>query len=68
MDYKAAWNREARAGAREAILTGSTDESFERLGEAAAGIIRRYLRGGDVVLDIGCGVGRVERYLAPHVS
>ena len=68
MDYKVAWNRAALAGAREAILTGSTDESFERLGEAAAGIIQRYLRGGDVVLDIGCGVGRVERYLAPHVS
>ena len=32
-------------------------------------MVRRYLRGRDaVVLNIGCGVGRVERYLAPHVA
>ena len=29
---------------------------------------RRYLRGGETVLNIGCGVGRVERYLAPRVG
>ncbi len=27
----------------------------------------KYLRGGDAVLNIGCGVGRVEKYLAPRV-
>ncbi|MGH9367569.1 MAG: class I SAM-dependent methyltransferase [Thermoanaerobaculia bacterium] len=68
-DYKAAWNEAARADAHDAILTGSTAESFERTGESDAAMIRRYLpaRGG-VVLNIGCGVGRIERYLAPHVA
>jgi SAM-dependent methyltransferase len=69
LDYKAAWNQAARTDAHDAILTGSTAESFERTGESDARMIRRYLRGDDaVVLNIGCGVGRVERYLAPQVS
>ncbi|MGE5275919.1 MAG: class I SAM-dependent methyltransferase [Acidobacteriota bacterium] len=69
LDYKTAWNQAARADARDAILTGSTAESFEGTGEADAAMIRRYLRREDaVVLNIGCGVGRVERYLAPHVA
>jgi ubiquinone/menaquinone biosynthesis C-methylase UbiE len=69
LDYKSAWNQAARHDAHDAILTGSTAESFERTGESDAAMIRRYLRGRDaVVLNIGCGVGRVERYLAPHVA
>lgn len=68
-DYKAAWNQAARADARDAILTGSTAESFERTGETDAKLIGRYLRNKDaIVLNVGCGVGRVERYLAPRVG
>jgi ubiquinone/menaquinone biosynthesis C-methylase UbiE len=66
LDYKAAWNEAARGGAEEAILTGATDESFERTGRGDAELVARYLRGGDVVLNIGCGIGRVDRYLAPQ--
>ncbi len=66
-DYKAAWNEAALADAHDAILTGSTAESFESSGKSDAAIMARYLRGGDLVLNIGCGVGRVERYLAPQV-
>jgi SAM-dependent methyltransferase len=69
LDYKSAWNQAARQDAQDAILTGSTAESFERTGETDAAMVRQYLRGRDaVVLNIGCGVGRVERYLAPHVA
>lgn len=64
-DYKAAWNEAALAGAEEAILTGATDEFFERSGQADADLVGRYLRDTDAVLNIGCGIGRVERYLAP---
>ena len=68
-DYKAAWNEAAQADAHDAILTGSNAESFERSGRSDAEMIRRYLRGRDAkVLNIGCGVGRVERYLAPWVG
>jgi SAM-dependent methyltransferase len=68
LDYKTAWNLAARADAHDAILTGATAESFERTGESDAAMIRRYLPERAVVLNIGCGVGRVERYLAPHVA
>lgn len=67
LDYKRAWNEAARADAHDAILTGSTAESFERTGEADAAEIRRRLPPNASVLNIGCGVGRVEKYLAPHV-
>jgi SAM-dependent methyltransferase len=67
VDYKENWNWEAHRGAHEAILTGATAESFERTGQSDADLVARYLRGDDVVLNIGCGVGRVEKYLAPRV-
>jgi len=66
--YKAAWNSAARADAHDAILTGATPERFEESGRGDAERVRRWLRGGDAVLNIGCGVGRVERYLAPLVG
>ena len=66
-DYKATWNGEAHRDAHDAILTGSTPESFERTGRTDADMVAKYLRGDDVVLNIGCGVGRVEKYLAPRV-
>ncbi|HEY1253074.1 MAG TPA: class I SAM-dependent methyltransferase [Thermoanaerobaculia bacterium] len=68
-DYKAAWNEAAlgAAGARDAVLTGSTPESFESTARSDADRIRKHLRAGDIVLNIGCGVGRVDLYLAPHV-
>ena len=67
-DYKSVWNSAARGDAHDAILTGATPEQFERTGAEDTERLRPYLRGGDVVLNIGCGVGRVERYLAPHVG
>ena len=68
-DYKAAWNEAAlgNAGARDAVLTGSTAETFESTAKSDAERVRKRLRGGDFVLNIGCGVGRVDLYLAPHV-
>jgi SAM-dependent methyltransferase len=68
LDYKAAWNEAARADARDAILTGSTPETFEATGEADAAMVRRHLPPRAAVLNIGCGIGRVEKYLAPHVA
>ena len=66
--YKAVWNYHARRDARDAIFSGSTEESFEEAGRRDAERIRR-LAGEDArVLNIGCGIGRVEKYLAPHVA
>lgn len=66
-DYKATWNGEAHRDAHDAILTGATPESFERTGQSDAELLARHLRGDDAVLNIGCGVGRVDKYLAPRV-
>jgi cyclopropane fatty-acyl-phospholipid synthase-like methyltransferase len=66
-DYKSTWNSEANRDAHDAILTGATPETFERTGQSDADMVARYVRPGDAVLNIGCGVGRVEKYLAPRV-
>jgi SAM-dependent methyltransferase len=68
LDYKGAWNAAAQDDARDAILTGSTAETFETTGETDAAMVRRHLPPNAVVLNIGCGIGRVEKYLAPHVA
>jgi len=65
-DYKNAWNEAARANAEDAILTGAEGEAFERAGRGDAEMVSRFLPADAAVLDIGCGIGRVERYLAPR--
>lgn len=67
LDYKAAWDEAAREGAEDAILTGATEEHFEFAGRKDAELVGRYLGDGSAVLNIGGGVGRVDRYLAPMV-
>ena len=66
-DYKAAWNEAAAKGAVDAVLTGSSEDFFEYAGRRDAEVVARYLPADAAVLDVGCGVGRVERYLAPRV-
>jgi SAM-dependent methyltransferase len=67
-DYKSVWNRAAARDAVDAIFTGATAEVFESSGEADAGRLTP-LAGPDArVLNIGCGIGRVEKYLAPRVG
>jgi len=67
-DYKEVWNRAADANAVDAIFTGATAEIFEASGVADAGRLRPLVDPQSRVLNIGCGIGRVERYLAPHVG
>ena len=66
-DYKNAWNEAARANAEDAILTGAEGDVFEQAGRGDAETVARFLPDAAAVLDIGCGIGRVERYLAPRV-
>src|ERR1700674_3492561 len=68
IDYKTVWNGAAHRNAHDAILTGATGENFERTARTDGDLIARFLRGGDVVLAIGCGVGRVENSLASRVK
>jgi SAM-dependent methyltransferase len=66
-DYKNAWNEAARGNAEDAILTGADAEAFERTGRGDAETVARFLPNAAAVLDIGCGIGRIERYVAPRV-
>ena len=72
--YRRAWNAAAREDALTAILTppdgrsAETEASFDAKGRQDAAWLRRFVEPGAVVLDVGCGIGRIERHLAPHVA
>jgi len=52
--------------AMSAILTGVEDEAtFDAKGKEFVERIQGYIKSDAVVLDVGCGIGRVEKFLAP---
>jgi ubiquinone/menaquinone biosynthesis C-methylase UbiE len=67
--YGAVWDRVSHSfEAAQIAVAGSADAAeWERSGESTADYIRRMtgLNASDVVLEIGCGAGRVGRHLAP---
>jgi ubiquinone/menaquinone biosynthesis C-methylase UbiE len=67
-DYKGVWDSLAQADAENAIITGAASDTFEAWGRGDAERLLPFVTATARVLDIGCGVGRVERYLAPHVG
>jgi SAM-dependent methyltransferase len=68
-DYRAVWDWQARSAhnARLAVA-GVADDRFDRSGEETAAHLCAVagIRPTDVVLEIGCGTGRVGRALAPR--
>jgi ubiquinone/menaquinone biosynthesis C-methylase UbiE len=69
--YAAAWD--SLAGSREeacAAVAGSKKDEAEFRGSANSTVQNllelAHIRGSDEVLEIGCGVGRIGRELAPH--
>jgi SAM-dependent methyltransferase len=67
-DYKSVWNDAAIDNAKRWIFTGATDETFEATGRQDAERLLPLIGRESKVLNIGCGIGRVEKYLAPHVA
>ena len=65
--YKMIWDLYARNDAKNSIFTNATDESFESSGRDDANRVARLVSEDSVVLNIGCGIGRVEKYLAPRI-
>jgi SAM-dependent methyltransferase len=68
--YQQVWDQVSQTADEARIAVCGTDDRHEwaRSGEATAGDVRALaaVTGTDDVLEIGCGAGRVGRFLAPH--
>jgi len=67
------WNEHARWDAHTAICSfyeshdkDTRDEAFDEFGIRDAAVIAPFLRPDSIVVDLGCGIGRVVRHVAPH--
>src|SRR5262245_32216996 len=59
------WDRSAGVDSLAAIVADGDQRSYQSSGRAEAERLRRFLRPDAMVLDIGCGTGRVMEHLAP---
>ncbi|HZR00385.1 MAG TPA: class I SAM-dependent methyltransferase [Chloroflexota bacterium] len=70
--YRDAWNSNARGDAITAILTptdgANSEAEFDRAGRLDAEWLRNWIAPDAVVLDVGCGIGRIEKHLAPYCA
>jgi SAM-dependent methyltransferase/(2Fe-2S) ferredoxin len=73
-DMKSDWNRRAREHAERYIATADEpgDETFRASGRRDVAALfdglEHMLDPGHVVLDIGCGIGRMDEFVAPRVG
>ena len=42
------------------------ENQFDVSGERTANELKKFIEPKSIVLDVGCGIGRIERFLAPH--
>jgi len=66
--YETIWDQLARENARDAILAGADEEKWETTGRSNARRVLAHCAPDSVVLSIGCGAGRMEKYVAPEVK
>ena len=66
--YGRLWDPPGDRDAMALILNTTDSEEFERTGRADADRLGAYLTEGGAALDLGCGIGRVARYLAPRCA
>ena len=65
--YSRIWNYLARQDSMKAILSVADSESeFAQSGKRDADWLKDRIPPNSVVLNIGCGIGRVESFFAPH--
>ena len=70
-NYERTWDLYAitkRSAMRE-ILTGVEDEEvIDQRGKEFAEELKKFIEPNSVVLDVGCGIGRIEKFLAPYCN
>jgi ubiquinone/menaquinone biosynthesis C-methylase UbiE len=64
-NYGANWVPGDESEAMDQILNNRDPEEFEAAGRLDAARIGQLIKPTDTVLDLGCGIGRVARYVAP---
>jgi ubiquinone/menaquinone biosynthesis C-methylase UbiE len=65
LEYSHQWDQLAHSSATYSIYATSDQAQFEQGGQDDTARISQWVRPNSVVLDVGCGIGRVEKYLAP---
>ena len=69
--YEQVWDALAMTerNAMDAVLAGVKDgKEFDLAGERTAGTLKEFITPEDVVLDVGCGIGRIEKSLAKYCA
>lgn len=68
--YRLLWETAAltSSSARDAVLRGSNEEDLQLSGRRDAETLKPFLREDSVALDLGCGIGRVMKYVAPSCA
>lgn len=66
--YEREWNLLGRNEdkAIKHILNVEDKDIFDLRGEQQANELKRLIEPNSVVMDLGCGIGRIEKFLAPH--
>ena len=63
--YGANWVPRDETEAMDQILNNTDVQAFEAAGRSDADTLAPLIQPSDAVLDLGCGIGRVVRYVAP---
>jgi ubiquinone/menaquinone biosynthesis C-methylase UbiE len=66
--YEWHWNAASVSDAMKLIVVNDDERFFEESGRDAAGPIIGLLGGESIVLDLGCGIGRIAKHVAPHCA
>lgn len=66
--YGRLWSPADEREARQWIYNTDNPEGFETGGQSDADRLCRWIATSDVVLDLGCGIGRIAKYVAPRCS